>query len=265
MELGSWQVTEEWGRRYLKVVADDRPEYMEAGMAPPLGLIAWALGSLLERLALPPGAIHSLQELETLGPVQWGEVISATASIDGPKRRGGLEVIHASYSLKDGSGRPVLKGRSTVLNIGPGAASPVHSVPPQDPRLWPTDLPRLPPPRPAPPSPPASWAPLASARAGTSSSTITSRVAQAAAMETGFPPNVENVLASQDAAISGLVIVAPTGAPLAMPLAMTMMSGSTPQCSIANQRPPVRPNPDWTSSAIKRPPYDRMIYAARAK
>ncbi len=60
----------------------------------------------------------------------------------------------------------------------------------------------------------------------------------------GFPPNVENVLAFQDVAMSGLVIVAPTGAPFAMPLAMTMMSGSTPQCSIANQRPPVRPNPD---------------------
>jgi len=125
MELASWQVTEAWGRRYLEAVGDDRPEYLETGMAPPLGLIAWALGSLLERLALPPGAIHSLQELETLGPVQWGEVISATASIDGPKRRGGLEFITASYALKDGSGRAVLKGRSTVLTVDPAEASPV--------------------------------------------------------------------------------------------------------------------------------------------
>ncbi len=125
MELGNWQVTEAWGRRYLEAVEDDRPEYLEAGMAPPLGLIAWALGSLLERMALRPGAIHSLQELETLGPVQWGEVISANASIDGPKRRGGLEFTTASYSLKDGSGRAVLKGRSTVLTVDPAEAPPV--------------------------------------------------------------------------------------------------------------------------------------------
>jgi 3-hydroxybutyryl-CoA dehydratase len=125
MDLGSWQVTEQWGRRYLEAVGDDRPEYLEAGFAPPLGLTAWVLGSLLERLALPPGAIHSLQELETLNPVQWGEVIGATASIDGPKRRGGLQIITASYTLEDGSGRAVLKGRSTVLNIDPVAASSV--------------------------------------------------------------------------------------------------------------------------------------------
>ena len=127
MELGNWRVTEEWGRRYLEAVGDDRPEYLESGMAPPLGLTAWALGSLLERLALSPGAIHSSQELEVLCPVQWGEVISATASIDGPKRRGGLEFITASYSLEDGSGRPVLKGKSTVLNIDPAAVSSAAS------------------------------------------------------------------------------------------------------------------------------------------
>lgn len=138
MDLGSWQVSKEWGRRYLEAVGDDRPEYFEvgiaeAGIAPPLGLTARALGALLERLALPPGAIHSLQELETLSPVQWGEVISATASIEGPKRRGGLEFITASYSLQDSSGRAVLKGRSTVLTVDPATASPVAKDSPAPP------------------------------------------------------------------------------------------------------------------------------------
>ena len=87
------QITEAWGRRYLEAVGDDRPEYLEAGIAPPLGLTAWALGTLLERLELPPGAIHSSQEMETLGPVRWGEVISVSASIDGPKRKGGMDFI----------------------------------------------------------------------------------------------------------------------------------------------------------------------------
>ena len=126
--MGNWRVTEEWGRRYLEAVGDDRPEYfdpdLEAGIAPPLGITAWAVGSMLERLSLPPGAIHSLQELEILGPVHWEQDISATASIDGPKRRGGLEFITASYSVADRSNRVVLKGKSTVLNVDPDAASP---------------------------------------------------------------------------------------------------------------------------------------------
>jgi hypothetical protein len=45
----------------------------------------------------------------------------------------------------------------------------------------------------------------------------------------------------------------PNGTPLAMPLAVQMMSGSTPQCSIAHQRP-VRPMPVCTSSAISKMP-----------
>ena len=53
-------------------------------------------------------------------------------------------------------------------------------------------------------------------------------VAFAAAQETGLPPNVEIVRALSDAAISGVAMQAPSGKPLAMPLAIVMMSGSTP-------------------------------------
>ena len=133
MELGSWRVTEAWGRGYLEAVGDDRPECWESGVAPPLGLTALILGTLLKRLDLPPGAIHSSQEVEPLGAVRWGEVISANASIDGPKRKGGMDIITASYSINDGSGREILKGRSTVLNVDAGASSLVNgtsSVPP---------------------------------------------------------------------------------------------------------------------------------------
>ena len=133
MELGSWRVTETWGRRYLEAVGDDRPEYLETGMAPPLGLTAWALSSLLGRLALPPGAVHSLQKLETLGPVQWGEVISATASIDGPKRRGGMEFITARYTLSNAADQAVSKGRSTIFQIMANASSPEGRKSPQPP------------------------------------------------------------------------------------------------------------------------------------
>ena len=85
------------------------------------------------------------------------------------------------------------------------------------------------------------------------------------AMQTGLPPKVEIVLPRQLPAISSVVMVAATGIPPAIPFAITMMSGVTPQCSIPNQRRPVRPNPACTSSEMKRPPYDRMMSAMRWK
>ena len=47
---------------------------------------------------------------------------------------------------------------------------------------------------------------------------------------------------------------APRGRPEAIPLAAISTSGSTPVCSMAHIRP-VRPMPDWTSSATNRMPW----------
>jgi len=91
------------------------------------------------------------------------------------------------------------------------------------------------------------------------SSSMTSIVARAAVQVTGLPPNVEIVLPCMLSATSGVAIVAPMGTPLAMPLAKVMMSGSTPQCSMPNILPPVRPQPVCTSSQINKPPYFLMI------
>jgi len=53
--------------------------------------------------------------------------------------------------------------------------------------------------------------------------------------------------------ISALPVTAESGTPPATLLAMVIRSGSTPACSIANMRP-VRPKPDWISSAMSTIP-----------
>ena len=55
-------------------------------------------------------------------------------------------------------------------------------------------------------------------------------------------------------ASSAVVIVAPTGTPLAMLFAQVMMSGVTSHCSMPNHFLPVRPKPVCTSSEINSPP-----------
>ena len=115
MELGSWELTEEFVHDYLRAVGDGLPLYSHHGMVPPVALAARALGSLLERLELPPGAIHSLQEVSALTPVAVGQVVTARASVGQPKRRGDMEFITAAVCISDKAGKDVLSSKTTVL------------------------------------------------------------------------------------------------------------------------------------------------------
>ena len=93
LDLGSFDATQDSVDEYLRSVGDALPVYKETGLAPPLYSAASALGALLRELALPPGAIHSLQEIETLTPVVIGNSVKIRALVEKPRRRAGLEFI----------------------------------------------------------------------------------------------------------------------------------------------------------------------------
>lgn len=122
IQLGSWTVTEDSIRQYLAAVGDSHQAYFEHHLVPPLALSAYALGALLKRLALPPGAIHSLQEVATVQPVAFGEHITAVAQLERPRQRGGLEFTTANYVLTNSAGAQVQTGKTTVLVPVSGAA-----------------------------------------------------------------------------------------------------------------------------------------------
>jgi acyl dehydratase len=115
IQLGSWTVTEEWARQYLSAVGDGQQAYFDHRLVPPLALTAGALGALLDKLALAPGAIHSLQECATLRSVGFGERITGVAQVERPRQRGGLAFTVASYLLTNSAGAPVQTGKTTVL------------------------------------------------------------------------------------------------------------------------------------------------------
>src|SRR5438034_6485728 len=64
---------------------------------------------------------------------------------------------------------------------------------------------------------------------------IRSIVASAAARQTGFPPNVVPCEPGPQRITLSLAMIAPSGMPLAMPLAEQRMSGSIPACSLAHR------------------------------
>jgi len=124
IQLGCWTITQDLVRQYLGAVGDSQLAYFDHLMVPPLALSAYALGGLLDKLALPPGAIHSLQEITTVRPVGFGEQITAVAQLERPRQRGGLEFTTASYVLTNSAGAQVQTGKTTVLVPIGGTANP---------------------------------------------------------------------------------------------------------------------------------------------
>lgn len=114
--LGSWEITADAMREYLDATGDTLPVYQVAGIAPPLMLTARVVGLLLDRLSLPDGAIHSLQDVETVAPPRIGTSVSATAKVDPARERGGLTFLTVNYRVSDNSdGSELQRGRTTVL------------------------------------------------------------------------------------------------------------------------------------------------------
>ena len=116
IDLGSWEVTHDEVREYLSAVGDELSLYAEAGVAPPLMLTAKVVGLLLDRLSLPDGAIHSLQDVETISPPKIGCVVSTTAQVEPARERGGLRFLTVNYNATDANaGQQLQRGRTTVL------------------------------------------------------------------------------------------------------------------------------------------------------
>ena len=128
LDLGSIDASQDSVDEYLLSVGDSLPIYKETGIAPPLFFAASALGALLRELALPPGAIHSLQEVETITPLAIGNGVKVSALVEKPRRRAGLEFITVVCSVESG-GAVALKSKSTVLVPSGDAPEPAPRGP----------------------------------------------------------------------------------------------------------------------------------------
>ena len=69
-----FDLTREYLDAYASATRDSNTVYDEAGLAPPLAVAARALGALLDEVELPPGRLHTGQEIEMRAGVPgWGK------------------------------------------------------------------------------------------------------------------------------------------------------------------------------------------------
>ncbi len=118
IDLGTIKTDRESVDAYLAAVGDKLSVYHKTGLTPPLYFAASALGLLLQRLDLPSGAVHSLQETETLNVPATGEQLHVRAQIEKPRERGGLKFITATCELLTPSGNSAIRSKSTVMLTG---------------------------------------------------------------------------------------------------------------------------------------------------
>ena len=116
ISLGSWDITSEAVHEYLAAVGDNLPLYLDSQYAPPIMLAARVVALLLQRLSLPDGAIHSLQDLETMDVLRVGSTVAAVARVEPARERGGMRFLTVNYTVSDElTGADLMNGRTTVL------------------------------------------------------------------------------------------------------------------------------------------------------
>ena len=115
LDLGPVTLAEERVSAYLRAVGDGQLIYWDSGFAPPLFGVALLLGQILRRGGLPPGAIHSLQEFDTLRPVAIGSSLQASCWLERQRERAGLRFLTIAAKMDSEDGETALSIKTTLL------------------------------------------------------------------------------------------------------------------------------------------------------
>ena len=89
-----------------------------SGHVPPLAVAARAIASLGGLISLPPGTIHASREFEFNRLVPVNSHVSCQATVVRKLARGPVRMLTLETLIVDESGRPVQKGRSTIVLPG---------------------------------------------------------------------------------------------------------------------------------------------------
>ena len=118
-----FDLTREYLAAYASATRDTSTVYEDAGLAPPLAVAARALGALLAVVELPPGSLHTGQEVEMRAGVPMSAKLTLAGTVAQRSERGGLiiAVLQFDVTVDDGSD-PALTGRTTVVMPQEGQA-----------------------------------------------------------------------------------------------------------------------------------------------
>jgi hypothetical protein len=100
---------------YLAATDEDSSFYTKEGIAPPLAVAAQVLTLLLEKMSMPPGAVHTAQELSSQLPIKIGQSVTGVAKWPRPAKRDQWKFISADFVVIGEDGQALLRGRTSVM------------------------------------------------------------------------------------------------------------------------------------------------------
>ena len=95
---------------YLKASDSNAKLYLERNFVPPVAVGALAMGSMMDNLVLPPGAIHVSQDFVFHRPAGIGEKLRSSSSVKRKVDRSRLQMLTITISVTDSRNQPVLTG-----------------------------------------------------------------------------------------------------------------------------------------------------------
>lgn len=86
----------------------------EEGVIPPTAVSAMAITEAITAIGLPPGSIHTAQELQFITPIQFNDRLNCTARMIQNATRNGNRFLTIDFSVEC-HGEISLTGRSSIL------------------------------------------------------------------------------------------------------------------------------------------------------
>jgi hypothetical protein len=111
-----FDLTQDYVDEYLAATRDSNAIYGQTGLAPPLAVAARALGKLLEAIELPPGSLHTGQEVEMKAGVPVPSTLELSGRLAQRSMRAGLVIGVLEFQVSVvGETGPALLGKTTVM------------------------------------------------------------------------------------------------------------------------------------------------------
>ncbi len=102
--------------KYLKAVGKPgKQNSLASEFVPPVAIAAYTMTAVLQSLSLPPGAIHTAQELEFLKLVPVGATINCRGRVARKLDRGKLHLLVIELDALNQDQEKVLSGQATIV------------------------------------------------------------------------------------------------------------------------------------------------------
>ncbi len=96
----------------------DNPQAL-TGLVPPMAIVAYTIATLMRSLSLPPGTIHTTQEIECFKTLSVGTRINCHTKVNRKQERSNLCLLTIDLNAFDENQELVLSGKSGIAFPSP--------------------------------------------------------------------------------------------------------------------------------------------------